>query len=628
MRQTINLSALFVLIFLFSELSGYANQQNQQSDSNVKFNILIKRANELVKLARSHDSVSIILNQAEKLIQPPNNSHQSCQTIILRGLNEYYVNNYEPAIDFYYQALDQAEQSKDSILIAKVNHNLGMVYDDLEDYDEAIHYFQKSLLISELYKDTALISKTYQDLAISFQNKKDLTKALEFIGKANLLANARKDTSMIIDLTNNLGTISYDQKKLDLSLDYYWKAWKLYEKINDRQGIAMSYNNIGLVYLDKKNYQKSFAYFNKSLALATELQMNDFKVDIYSNLTIYYAEIKDYKNAYSYYDRYNIMYDSLIGEKKNKTIRQIQAKYQILKNNRELEDLRHMNKSQLEKIDAANSVQIYLAGITVLIVLLMVALFYLLSKEKRLAADLKAKTTELHELNVSKDKFFSIIAHDLKNPFNVLISYTSILKTDLEIFTDSELKQIVSDLNEASENGYNLLQNLLLWTRSQTNRIHVYKSYFILHDVFNEVKALIHLNLISKEQHLTTDIDPDLIVFADKDMVSTVLRNLIFNAMKFSPKGSEIFVRSAAIGNHVKIDVIDSGVGISEESIKNLFVLDKNSTTLGTDGETGTGLGLVICQEFIEKNGGKISVKSKVGSGSVFSFSIPLQSES
>ncbi len=628
MRRFFSTNTLILLISLISVHLGYSIEKNHKTESDPQFDLLIEKATSLVKLANNHDTVSFLINQAEQLIKPADNPIQFSQVLNLKGLNEYAVGNYEQAIDHYYHALDLAEQSKDSIQIAKANHNLGMVFDDLEDYDEAIHFYHNSMVISLLLKDTALSAKTFQDIAITFQNKKDYTKALEYNDKAMQLAKIRKDTAMIIDITNNLGTIAYDQKKLKESLDYYWKAWKLYEKINDLQGVAMAYNNIGLVYLDQKNYSKSLAYFNKSLELATELGMKDFIIDIFSNLSIYYAENKDYKNAYSYYDRYTTLYDSLVGEKKNKMIRQVQAKYQLVRNNRELEDLRNMNKSQLDAIDKANSIQYYLVAITVLAVILMIALFFLLSKEKKLAAELKAKTAELNDLNVSKDKFFSIIAHDLKNPFNVLVSYTSILKTDLELFSASELKQIVSDLNQASENGFNLLQNLLLWTRSQTNRIQIYKSYFILFEIYEQMKALVDLNLISKEQILSTDIDPELLVYADKDMVSTVLRNLIFNAIKFSPKGSEIFVRSAVIGNYVKIDVIDSGVGISDEHLANLFAVDKNSSTVGTDGETGTGLGLVICKEFIEKNKGEMMVKSKVGSGSVFTFTLPMLSES
>jgi len=305
-------------------------------------------------------------------------------------------------------------------------------------------------------------------------------------------------------------------------------------------------------------------------------------------------------------------------------IYQIQAKYKLGKNTRELEALKLKNQSQLDAIDSAKSGKIYWVVITFLVVVLMIATFYLLFKEKKLAGELKIKTKELHELNVSKDKFFSIIAHDLKNPFNVLVSYTSILKTDLDLFTKEQLQQIISDLNEASENGYNLLQNLLLWTRSQTNRIHILKSNFILADVFKDVKALAELNLADKEQTLSMDFEPNLSVFADKDMIAVVLRNLVFNAIKFSVKGSAIYLKAYQTGSNVRVDVIDSGIGIAEESIKNLFAIDKNTIVQGTEGETGTGLGLVLCKEFIEKNDGQIWVESKLGEGSVFSFILPV----
>ena len=169
----------------------------------------------------------------------------------------------------------------------------------------------------------------------------------------------------------------------------------------------------------------------------------------------------------------------------------------------------------------------------------------------------------------------------------------------------------------------NLLQNLLIWTRSQTNRIHILKTNFVLADIFNEVKGLAELNLTNKEQTLSVEIDQNLGVYADKDMISVVLRNLVFNAIKFSVKGSVINLNANLVGSNVRVDVIDSGIGISEESIKKLFTLDKNTMTHGTEGETGTGLGLVLCKEFVEKNDGTIWVESKLGEGSVFSFTIP-----
>jgi len=617
-------SVIYILIFLLSSVSfGYSNQNDSISGNYAQFDLLIKKATRLLPIATNHDTVEALIDVADQLAKTNKNPHQSVQILIIKGQNEYHSSNYEDAVAIYYQALEQAEQLHDSILLAKVTLNLGMVYDELEDYDEAINFFHKALLISKSIKDSSVIAKTYQNIAISYQNKKDLTKALEYNDKANELAILKKDTTMIIDVINNFGTIAYDQKNLVKSLEYYSKALNLYQKIKDRKGIAMAYNNIGLVYLDKNEYEKSIDYFNKSLTLATELKMHGFIGDIYSNLTIYYQQKKDFKKAFYCYDRFNAISDSLAGEKKNKMIYQIQAKYKLGRNTRELEELKIKNRSQLNAIDSAKSSQFYWVVITILVMVLMCATGYLLFKEKKLASELKNKTKELYELNASKDKFFSIIAHDLKNPFNVLVSYTGILKTDLELFSKEELEQIISDLNEASENGYNLLQNLLIWTRSQTNRIHILKTNFVLADIFKEVKGLAELNLTNKEQTLSVEIDQNLKVYADKDMISVVLRNLVFNAIKFSVKGSVINLSASLVGSNVRVDVIDSGIGISEESIKKLFTLDKNTMTHGTEGETGTGLGLVLCKEFVEKNDGTIWVESKLGEGSVFSFTIP-----
>jgi len=623
MRQCFVKYTFAVLFSLISVFPAAANQPDKSDSSNPKIDLLLKKAYSLIQIATNHDTVVTLLNEAEKLIKLPEDKHDVLNITLLKGLAEFYNSNYEQAVEMYYDVLDQAEQSGDSIAIAKADHYLGRVFDEMEDYDEAISYFQKSIKICQTVHDTAFLAKTFQNIAISYQNKKELEKAIEFNKKAEQLARLRNDTTMIIDVTNNFGTIAYDQKKLDKALDFYQKALDLYQKIKSRQGIAMAYNNIGLVYLDKAEYPKSLGYFKKSLNLATELKMYDFIGDIYSNLTIYYAAVKDYKNAYHYYDEYNIVYDSLVGEKKTKMIRLIQTKYQLHKTRRDMEDLKQKNQVQLQSIDNAKSIQVYLTTITLIVILLMVTTIYLLLKEKKLAAELKIKTKELHDLNVTKDKFFSIIAHDLRNPFNILVSYTNLLKTDFESFSNEELKQVINDLNNASENGYNLLQNLLIWTRSQTNRIHIYKTNFRLLEIFEQVHALIEYNLIAKNQKLTADIDQNLIVFADKDMISTVFRNLIFNAIKFSEKGSEIQVKASAIDSTIRVDVIDAGIGISPETIKNLFRLDNNHSTIGTNGEPGTGLGLVLCREFVEKNGGKIWVESELGKGSVFSFTVP-----
>lgn len=597
---------------------------SEQKPQNNNFNSIIEKVTKLINIPTNHDTVETLLDQAETLAQASGSDpHQLNHILILRGLNSYYSGNYEEAIDSYYQALDRCEQSNDSMLIAKVNHNLGMIYDELEDYDEAIAYFSKSLEFSQAIKDSALMAKSYQNIAISYQNKKELVTAIRYNQMANEIARVRKDTVMLIDVINNLGTIAYDEKKFDESLQKYNEAFELYSQIKDQQGLAFAYNNIGLVHLEKKEYEKAFLNFNKSLELAHKLKLTDFIGLVYGNLTVYYEELKDYKNAYYYYDKFNELNDSLIGEKKNKMIRQIQARFQLKKNTRELEQLKQRNQTQIQTIKTAKVVQVYLVAITILAVLFMVATFYLLVKEKRLARELQQKSDQLKETNISKDKFFSIVAHDLKNPFNVLVGYTSILKSDLDIFSKEELRQIISDLNQAAENGFDLLQNLLVWSRSQTNQIHTFKTRFNLFEISEQVKALVDLNLLAKQQQLQNFIQPDMFVHADKDMISTVLRNLIFNAIKFSNENTTIELRSKIVGDMVQTEVVDHGIGIKPSVIGDLFKIGKTQTTSGTAGESGTGLGLAICREFVEKNGGKIWVESQPGKGSVFYFTVP-----
>lgn len=614
----------YSLIIWFCLFVNTAATASVSSDSVARFNSLLNRANLLVYNVNEHDSVTQLISRANQLLSKPMREKQLTELQLLEGLKDYYSSDFAEALDHFYLSLEKSEAGNFPKLKARSLHGIGLIYLEIEENDEAINYFNQSLEISLAIQDTNQFAKTYQNLSVCFRNKNDLKLAREYALKSRFFAQLRKDTARIVDCINNLGTIAYDEQKIDESLRYFVDALDLYRKIGDMQGIATATNNIGLIYLDKKEYKQAYNYFSESLQLANQLKLMSVSSDIYHNLSEYYAERMDFRNAYEFYQKHQQVLDSLMGERKIKLARQIQAKYQLARNQRDIEALETKSQSQSKKIDVVTLRMFYLVGVTLIFILLMVVTIYLLMREKRLAKELKSKTEELLELNLSKDKFFSIIAHDLKNPFNILVSYTSILKTDFEFFSKEELTKIIDDLNHAAENGYNLLQNLLLWTRSQTNRIHIFKTRFNLNVCIENVKALVELNLQAKEQSLVLELEPDLEVYADKEMIATVLRNLVFNAIKFSVKGSEIRISAKAHDSMVTVKVIDSGVGISPESLHNLFSLKKSYSSAGTEGESGTGLGLVICREFIEKNNGIITVESKEGEGSVFSVTIPV----
>lgn len=235
---------------------------------------------------------------------------------------------------------------------------------------------------------------------------------------------------------------------------------------------------------------------------------------------------------------------------------------------------------------------------------------------------LKENEDRLRELNATKDKFFSVIAHDLKSPFQSIIGFSEILKSESRKLDISEVESYSSIIYESASQALKLLENLLDWARTQQGTITFNRRQLLLFEALNDTLNLVGEQARKKNISLVNQIHEKLIVNADVNMLKTVFRNLLTNAIKFTVTGGSVYITAEETEDEVRISVTDTGIGISEENIKKLFDIGTSYTLRGTEKEKGTGLGLVICKEFIEKHGGKIWVDSKVGTGSSFSFSI------
>lgn len=237
--------------------------------------------------------------------------------------------------------------------------------------------------------------------------------------------------------------------------------------------------------------------------------------------------------------------------------------------------------------------------------------------------ELETHRKQLKALNASKDKFFSIIAHDLRNPIAGFLNLTEILSSNFEVFSEKESKDFIGVMNQASIQLYNLLENLLQWSKSQTNSIiHEPKLISVKYMIENTIETLM-VNIENKNLKININVDEKLVAFVDENMITTVIRNLISNAIKFSHPDGKIMLRCIQKEDLIEVSVIDNGVGIKKEDQEKLFRIDQNATTLGTSKERGTGLGLILCKEFIEKNNGKIWMESDFNKGSAFMFTIP-----
>jgi len=237
--------------------------------------------------------------------------------------------------------------------------------------------------------------------------------------------------------------------------------------------------------------------------------------------------------------------------------------------------------------------------------------------------ELERQRMELESLNSTKDKFFAIIAHDLKNPFSTVLGISELLAREFESFDPDSLKNFITQIYKYSNNTYNLLENLLQWSMLQTGRMPLRPSIVNVMDIVQENVELLSGNAKQKNIRITISKSSDCYAYVDVNQITTVVRNLLSNAIKFTEINGKINIKVKSKNGFWVVSVEDNGIGIAEKDMNRLFLLDSNPTTIGTSQEKGTGLGLILSREFVERNGGKIWVQSQIGVGTTFSFCVP-----
>jgi PAS domain S-box-containing protein len=253
-----------------------------------------------------------------------------------------------------------------------------------------------------------------------------------------------------------------------------------------------------------------------------------------------------------------------------------------------------------------------------------------ITKLKRRENKIRKQKDELAELNAEKDKFFSIISHDLKNPFNSLLGFSELLHDDFDTLDETTKKEFAGHIYVGAQNTYKLLENLLAWSTAQSGKIEFNPSPMTINALVAENLKLLDQMARAKNIQLQSDLKNDYFIITDHDLVNTVIRNLLSNAIKFTPKDGQVTISANLVSGiepneFLEISVKDTGLGIAPENLEKLFKIGKSHSTSGTEGESGTGLGLMLCKEFVEKSGGKIWVESVVGKGSTFYFSLPIK---
>lgn len=240
-----------------------------------------------------------------------------------------------------------------------------------------------------------------------------------------------------------------------------------------------------------------------------------------------------------------------------------------------------------------------------------------------LSAQLEESESKQKELNAEKDKFFSIIAHDLKSPFAGIMGYTTLLLDEFESLSKEEMKDFITSLDKLSKNTFKLIENLLDWARLQTGKMSCSPGKLHLYETVLYASSLVSANAERKDIKIINHINEEPYIIADERMMNSILENLLSNAIKFTQRGGRISISSTPVNGFYEITVADTGIGMSRDVIEKIFRIDSNHTTLGTELEKGTGLGVILCKEMIERQGGSLNVESEIGIGTKFKFILP-----
>jgi signal transduction histidine kinase len=545
-----------------------------------------------------NDSALYYLNKGLLLSEESDYKTGVGRITVALGNMHFGWKNYDKAIVYYKKAYGIAKEINSKSGMGVTLSNIGAVYSDLKNYPEAIKYLKMSIPVLEEMNEDDALANSYLSLVICYT----------------------------------------DSEVFDTARFYIEKSLKILEKHKNKESLAIAYDTYSQLYLKSGDYRKSIEYIQKALAIAEEINFKLMLQRGYKRLAVAYEKMAFYKPSIAYWMKYDSIKDSLVSEKTLKDIADFEAKYKSEKQRKEIALLEKDN--EIKELDLKKKrwqQNTTFAGLVV-VILFVIALYYRyrinrkttkllsekneqISKQNRSLAELNKKQ---EELIATKDKFFSIIAHDLKSPFNLIQGISDLFYEDFENLTEDEKKKFIQSISRSAKETFKLLENLLEWSYSQTGNLNVNTEDFDVTKTIKGTIAVLQPQANRKNISILSDETGNIRVFADMNMVRTILRNLVSNAIKFSYPGSEIKIQIAGVGDFIKISIQDKGVGIDKKNLDKLFRIDNKIQTRGTANEKGTGLGLVLCQEFVTKNGGVISVESEKGKGSIFVFSLPI----
>lgn len=499
---------------------------------------------------------------------------------------------------------------------------LGRIYADLKLDKKAREYFQESLGI---YTKMAAVDGNGNGIAICKEQigllnikegrLNDARLNIEEVLQIHLKSGSRYGIS---NAYKNLGKVEYANANYKLAESYLNKALEIKKELGDKLSMASIYEYKGLCKIKTGKQEEGQQLLERGLNIALENNQKKMQFEIYSRLSQIFLDAGQFEKATFWQEKQIEIQAQLLIGSANIKMEQLQTIYEIDEKNSQIAELEKQNEiSSLEIKQHRNSKILMIIGfLFAILIAIITSWFY---------SKLRRKNEELKSANAAKDKFFAIIAHDLRGPTQSLTAFLQLVNSRFEEFSHKELKEMISTLSKSSENVSQLLENLLVWARSQVNRVEYNPEEFELDNILR--RSFNGMEQMAEKKGIKVDFgtNNNIKVKADPNMVLVIVRNIISNAIKFTSRDGKVTVRSSKNGNNTAlIRISDNGVGMDEAAMSKIFEISNSYHTRGTENEQSTGLGLVLVKEFVDRNKGNVSIESEVGKGTTVSFTLPL----
>lgn len=561
------------------------------------------------------------------------------------GLTYSNIGNYYHEMGVYdeayfyltraYRLLQQGQMTYgDSLYMNIALHNVGRVFKEMGQYETALQHLRLSNKISNKLNDKAGHAYYLDEVGDIKLRLKEYDSALHYllaaVKEARRVMQETPSEIVVEVLPKSLSKIALaflNKKEFSAALTYYDSALHIHEETGNQFGIAEVQLGRGMVYAEQEDYRQAEKFMTEALIIAQSINARLLEIKCHYQLSGFCEKRGEFAKALYHTKKHQNLKDSLFSQGMQQKLFRDQLRFETEAKDDQIASLMRIEQIRASEIRKQEIIRNILVVVVALTAILLVTVYRSGQRRKRINTlllqhqeEMEKRSQELEQLNKVKDKFFSIISHDLRSPVNALAGLLDLL--DRGAIKPDELPMALRELRTRFNHTRTLLNNLLDWTLLQMDKLNLQATKISLHGLVEENIALLS-SLHQKNIDLINNVSPLAYALADSNTINLVIRNLLTNALKFTNDGGEIVISAEEKNNEWIVSVRDNGVGMTPEVRKMLFDKINPYSTRGTANEKGTGLGLILCKEFVEKNNGHIWVESEEGKGSTFWFSLP-----